>query len=125
MDSSETTLYSIVDVLSNPGLRKENIGNIILYYPEILRWDPRKSMADNLDFTSIGLDQKEMTKTYLSHPCYLHENLIKLIEGINCNGLEKQGIVVSIREHLKNTMLMTPLSKVSSKKNQNVPFVQL
>ena len=77
MESLETTLYSIVDVLSN--LR-------------FLTCDPRKSMADNLDFASVGLDQKEMTKTDLSHPCYLHENLIKLIEDINCMGLEKQGI---------------------------------
>ena len=72
MDSLETTLYSTVDVLSNSGLRKENIGSIILNYPEILRWDPRKSMADNLDFASVGLDQKEMTKTDLSHPRYSH-----------------------------------------------------
>ena len=80
-------------------------------------------MADNLDFASVGLDQKEMTKTDLSHPRYLHENLIKLIEDINCTRLEKQGIVVSIREHLKNTMLMTPLSKVSSETFQNIPSV--
>ena len=79
MDSSETTLYSIVDILSKLGLRKENIGNIILHYPEILRWDPSKSMADNLDFASVGLDQKETTKKNLSHPRYLHEKLIKLI----------------------------------------------
>ena len=73
-------------------------------------------MANNLDFASVGLDQKETTNKNLSHPRYLHEKLIKLIEDINFIGLEKQGIVVSIREHLKNTMLMTPLSKVSSEK---------
>ena len=81
-------------------------------------------MADNLDFASVGLDQKEMKNTNLSHPRYLDEKLIKLIEDINYTGLEKQGIVVSIREHLKNKMLMTPLSKVSSETFQNIPSVQ-
>lgn len=123
MDSSKTTLNSTVDVLSNLGLRRENIGKIILNYPEILRWDPIKSMADNLDFASVGLDQKETTKTDLCHPRYLHEKLIELIEDINCTELGKQGIVVSIREHLKNTMLMTPMSKVSSETFQNIPSV--
>jgi hypothetical protein len=123
--SSEKALYSVVDFLSNLGLRKENIGNIILHYPEILRWDPIKSVAVNPDLASVGLDQREMIGTDLCLPLYLHaDTLIKLIEDVNCTGLEKQGVAVLIREHLKSTMPMTPLSKVSSAKFQNIPSAQ-
>jgi hypothetical protein len=109
-----------VDFLSNLGLRKENIGSIILHYPEVLKWDPSKFTAVNLDLARVGLDEKEMIGMTLCHPNLQADDLIKLMEDVNCIGLEKQGVAACIKENLKRTM-RTLLSEVSSEKFQNIP----
>eukprot|EP01018_Ginkgo_biloba_P024318 Gb_26980 [translate_table: standard] len=122
-ESSEKALYSLVDFLSNLGLRKKEIGSIILRYAEILKWDLSKSTAINLEFGSVGLDQKELREMIVNHADVLYTgNLLKLIEEANGTEIEKKEVGRLIRDHLKSITSWTPLSKIVSEQLQNTPL---